>query len=141
MDRLKSETRPHHDRAEGAGFGSAMMSMTLPLNAYKVHIAAHREVHRVIEDAHIRSSSDRIEKVWHEGLRKVPLLDSDLLALDFEVTEMPVEVQAAVLQQRRTVSVSRCLPPHPHLAQVCLLNLQLNRWRHFKCVGNVKSAG
>ena len=46
-----------------------------------------------------------------------------------------------VLQQRRTVSVSRCLPPHPHLAQVCLLNLQLNRWRHFKCVGNVKSTG
>ena len=44
-----------------------------------------------------------------------------------------------VLQQRRTVSVSRCLPPHPHLAQVCLLNLQLNR--HFKCVGNVKSTG
>ena len=96
MDRLKTETRSHHDRAEGAGFGTAMMSMTLSLSAYKVHIAAHREIHRFMEDAHADSPSDRIGTVWHDGLRKVPLLDQDLEALGYGPHELPEEVQATV---------------------------------------------
>ena len=40
MDRLRTETRPHHDRAEESEFGTSMMAKQLPLSAYKIHIAA-----------------------------------------------------------------------------------------------------
>ncbi|MCH2161136.1 MAG: biliverdin-producing heme oxygenase [Phycisphaerales bacterium] len=117
MDRLKTETRPHHDQAEGGGFGTAMMSMTLPLSTYKVHIAAHREIHRAIEDAHSESASELIGRVWHDGLRKVPLLDRDLEALNHGVDEMPEEVQETVGRFRAMVE-RRAAEDHESLAGV-----------------------
>ena len=115
MDRLRTETRPHHDRAEQSEFGSSMMAKTLSLSAYKIHIAAHREVLRSIEDAHESSDSPRIGEVWHDGLKKVPLLDADLDALGHSTGEMPAEVREAVdrfvsMVERRASEKHESLP-------------------------------
>jgi heme oxygenase len=81
MDRLRSETRPHHDRAEQSGFGTLVMDGGLQLELYVAHLTAWRRLLSHLETA-LRTSDDQIvQEVWHEGLAKVPALDADIDAL------------------------------------------------------------
>lgn len=81
MDRLRSETRPHHDRAEQSGFGTLVMDGGLQLELYVAHLTAWRRILSHLETA-LRTSDDQIvQEVWHEGLAKVPALDADIDAL------------------------------------------------------------
>jgi heme oxygenase len=78
MDRLRSETRPHHDRAEQSGFGTLVMDGGLQLELYVAHLTAWRRLLSHLETA-LRTSDDQIvQEVWHEGLAKVPALDADI---------------------------------------------------------------
>ena len=81
MDRLRSETRPHHDRAEQSGFGSLVMEGGLTKDLYVVHLAAWRRILAQLEQALRCSDDEVIRAVWDEDLAKVPLLDRDLDAL------------------------------------------------------------
>lgn len=115
MDRLRTETRPQHDKAEESGFGVAVMSQTLSRSAYCVHIAAHRVVLAAIESAHAQSESPRIQALWYDGLKKVPLLDNDLAALSCDESVMPAETREAVdrfcaMVERRRIEEPESLP-------------------------------
>ena len=81
MDRLRSETRPHHDRAEQSGFGTLVMDGGLQMEHYVAHLTAWRRILSHLETA-LRTSSDQVvQAVWHEELAKAPALDADLDAL------------------------------------------------------------
>ena len=115
MDRLREETRPDHEKAEASDFGTAVMSKSISLEAYTIHIAAHYEVLRAIEEVHAASDSERIAMVWHDGLSKAPLLEEDLRFLAFDAAQMPVETAEAVnrfvaMVQRRNVEAHESLP-------------------------------
>ena len=115
MERLRTETRPQHDKAEESGFGVAVMSKTLPRSAYCIHIAAHRAILEAIETAHAVNESPRIQAVWHEGLKKVPLLDNDLRALGCDSEVMPAMTCEAVdrfcgMVERRAAEEPESLP-------------------------------
>ena len=81
MDRLRSETRPHHDRAEQSGFGSLVMEGGLQMGHYVQHLIAWRRILSHLETALRRSSDQVVQAVWHEGLAKAPVLDADIDAL------------------------------------------------------------
>ena len=115
MDRLRTETRPQHDKAEESGFGVAVMSQTLSRGAYCVHIAAHHAILSAIETAHTTSASPRIQSLWHDGLKKVPLLENDLTALGCDETIMPAQTREAVdrfcsMVERRRLDAPESLP-------------------------------
>ena len=81
MDRLRSETRPHHDRAEQSGFGTLVMDGGLQMQQYLLHLIAWRRILSHLEQA-LRTAEDQIvQQVWHEGLAKAPVLDADIDAL------------------------------------------------------------
>ena len=71
MDRLRTETRPHHDKAERNGFGVMVMEGGLHLSPYVEHLAAWKKILSHLESA-LRSCDDEIvSQTWHEGLAKV----------------------------------------------------------------------
>ena len=97
MDRLRGETREHHERAERSAFGAAVMAKEITLSAYQIHLAAHLKIHRVLEETLASSESPGIVSVWHDGLRKVPLLEQDLADLGIDETDvLPPETVEAV---------------------------------------------
>ncbi|MBB47188.1 MAG: hypothetical protein CMJ33_01255 [Phycisphaerae bacterium] len=78
MDRLRTETRPHHDKAERNGFGVMVMEGGLQLSPYVEHLAAWKRILSHLESA-LRSCDDEIvSQTWHEGLVKEALLHQDL---------------------------------------------------------------
>jgi heme oxygenase len=81
MDRLRSETRPHHDRAEQSGFGTLVMDGGLTMPHYVAHLAAWRRILAHLEQALRCSDDEVVQAVWNEGLAKAPILDRDLDAL------------------------------------------------------------
>ena len=78
MDRLRTETRPHHDKAEQNGFGVMVMEGGLQMSPYVEHLAAWKDILSHLESA-LRSCDDEVvSQTWHEGLVKEALLQQDL---------------------------------------------------------------
>ena len=81
MDRLRTETRPHHDKAEQNGFGVMVMEGGLEMTPYVEHLAAWRQILSHLESS-LRTCDDQIvSKTWHEGLVKEAILEQDLKQL------------------------------------------------------------
>lgn len=111
MDRLRTETRPQHDAAENAGFGTRVMSGGLTLEHYVQHLRAWKGILSHLEDA-LRSSNDPIvQGVWNEGLEKTTLLTADLVAIGNEVPAMNAQTTASV--EAFNVVVDRCAEDNP----------------------------
>ena len=96
MDRLRSETRPHHDKAEQNGFGVMVMEGGLQMPHYVEHLAAWQRMLSHLEGA-LRSCDDEIvSETWHEGLVKETILSRDLEQLAPEGVSLSEETQQAV---------------------------------------------
>jgi heme oxygenase len=96
MDRLRSETRPHHDKAEQNGFGVMVMEGGLQMPHYVEHLAAWQRILRHLEGA-LRSCNDEVvSETWHEGLVKEEILSRDLEQLAPEGVSLSEETKQAV---------------------------------------------
>ena len=81
MDRLRTETRPHHDKAEQNGFGVMVMEGGLQMAHYVEHIAAWQMILGSLESALRRCEDEVVSSTWHEGLAKETILGQDLARL------------------------------------------------------------
>jgi heme oxygenase len=96
MDRLRSETRPHHDKAEQNGFGVMVMEGGLQMPHYVEHLAAWQSILCHLEGA-LRSCDDEVvSETWHEGLVKEEILSRDLEQLAPEGVSLSEETKQAV---------------------------------------------
>ena len=96
MDRLRSETRPHHDKAEQNGFGVMVMEGGLQMPHYVEHLEAWQRMLGHLE-ASLRNCHDEVvTKTWHEGLVKETILRRDLDQLAPEGVTLSEETKLAV---------------------------------------------
>ena len=78
MDRLRTETRPHHDKAEQNGFGVMVMEGGLQMTPYVEHLAAWKQILSHLESALRDCDDETVSQTWHEGLVKETILEQDL---------------------------------------------------------------
>ncbi|MAB29283.1 MAG: hypothetical protein CMJ53_08435 [Planctomycetaceae bacterium] len=97
MDRLRTETRPHHDKAEQNGFGVMVMEGGLQMTPYVEHLAAWKEILSHLESALRTCEDDVVSRTWHEGLVKESLLEQDLTQLAPEGATLSGPTSDAVL--------------------------------------------
>ena len=82
MTCLRVATRSRHERLEALPFVEALTSGALPLEAYLTQLRALAVVHGVLEETLARLADPHVRALWHEGLRKLPLLEEDLASLE-----------------------------------------------------------
>ncbi len=78
MARLRSETRPYHDRLEALPFFTELMAHTLPMESYVAQLQALAIVIATLEREVSECSDPRIKAVWDSSMVKLPLLEADL---------------------------------------------------------------
>lgn len=82
LERLKTETRPHHDRIEKVGFSDKIMSGQLTLDEYKILIINNYRIHKLVEGVlETKPEVTSLEGLDFESRRKTALLEKDLLLL------------------------------------------------------------
>ncbi|NIR53195.1 biliverdin-producing heme oxygenase [candidate division KSB1 bacterium] len=78
MDRLKIETREHHQYLESLPFFTILMEEKLPLESYVGLLRAMAVVHAVLEHELPLLANPVISAVWQEEMRRLPFLEKDL---------------------------------------------------------------
>lgn len=82
MERLRSETRAHHDATEDLPFSRAIIAGTLSMAAYRAQMQALHEIYSGLESSLAACEQSGVQSVWHDGLRKRDALERDLEYLD-----------------------------------------------------------
>ncbi len=78
MDRLRLETRDRHVQVEALPFFSALKAKDLPLASYAGLLRALSIVYEVVEHVISHAQHPKLNTVWDDSLRKLPLIDRDL---------------------------------------------------------------
>jgi len=78
MARLKEETHAAHLLLESLPYFKTLMERRLPLESYVAQLRALAIIHGVLESEIAACNDERVVAVWHNGLRKLPLLEKDL---------------------------------------------------------------
>lgn len=78
MEELKAATFSGHTRLQTPPFFAALAACQLPLESYVGQLRALAAIHSVIEQALANGLDERFASVWNSGMRKLPLLQSDL---------------------------------------------------------------
>ncbi len=78
MEQLKAGTFAAHARLQGAPFFAALAACELPLESYVGQLRALALIHGVLEASLADCGDARVASVWHTGLAKMHLLQTDL---------------------------------------------------------------
>jgi heme oxygenase len=78
MEEMKAMCARPHARTQEAPFFLALMQGTLPLESYVGHLRALFVIHGVLEEALAESPEPRVQQVFQDAMRKIPLLEQDL---------------------------------------------------------------
>ena len=78
MARLKEETGEYHSKLASLPYFNALMDHQLPLESYVSHLQALAVIHGVLETEIAISEDKSVLSIWHDGLKKLPLLQEDL---------------------------------------------------------------
>ena len=78
MDRLRLETRDQHLQVEALPFFDALQTKDLPLASYAGMLRAFCIVYEVFEHMMSRAQHPKLNAVWDDSLRKLPLIDRDI---------------------------------------------------------------
>lgn len=76
--RLKEETKDCHSTIEALPYFKTLIDHKLPLECYVNQLRALAVIHGVLENEIGSAEDNRVKAVWHEGLKKLPLLEEDL---------------------------------------------------------------
>ena len=79
MKRLKSATQEYHARLESSAFFRALTDHRLPLECYVKQLGSLAVIHGILEHEVSTSKDLRVAMVWEDGLRKLPLIQEDLI--------------------------------------------------------------
>lgn len=97
MERLRRETEAEHRHVEALPFFAALEAAELPLAAYVGFLRAMHAVHEALETEAGRTADASLAAVWHDELRRLPLLARDLA--HFAGRPAPATTPAAVAAQ------------------------------------------
>lgn len=111
MDRLRGETREQHLQVEALPFFNALNAKELPLASYVGFLRALSIVYEVLEQAMQQARHPRLNAVWEDGLRKLPLIDRDLAY--FQPRALPDAAVALLRAHLLTQHVRRRNHDHP----------------------------
>ncbi len=78
MDWLRAETHDQHIHVETLPFFKALAVRNLPLDSYVGFLNALAILYSALEQAVSRSDHPIVSAVWHDSMRKLPLLQRDL---------------------------------------------------------------
>ncbi len=96
-DRLKQETSTQHEFIETLPYFKALFEGTLALESYIAHLRALATIHGVLEDQIMQTNDPVLGTVWHDDMRKLPLLFQDLKDVDPGFSpDLPGSVEAAL---------------------------------------------
>lgn len=97
MKRLKQATQSSHAQLEALPYFQALMAHRLPLDCYLAQLNALAVIHGVLEAEIAAADDQRLQAVWHDDLRKLPLLQADLRFFEPRATgDAPAAVQSAL---------------------------------------------
>lgn len=92
LERLKTETRPHHDRIEEVGFSDKIMSGQLTLDEYKQLVINNYRIHKLVEGAMEQMPEVKnLEGLDFESRKKTALLAKDLESLGLNPADYTTE--------------------------------------------------
>lgn len=92
LERLKTETRPHHDRIEEVGFSTQIMSGQLTLNEYKMLVINNYRMHKLVEGMLEQMPEVKnLEGLEFESRKKTALLAKDLEDLGLNPADFSTE--------------------------------------------------
>lgn len=93
-ERLKTETRPHHDAIEAVAFSNKIMDGSLSLDEYKILIRNNYLLHYVLENQLDNVSGfAEIEGLEWDQRRKLEFLKKDLEVLGLSAGEIEAEAE------------------------------------------------
>lgn len=78
MVKLKQKTAAYHAKLESLPYFNALIDHELPLACYVNQLRGLSIVHSILEREIATADHEIISQVWHEGLRKLSLLEEDL---------------------------------------------------------------
>jgi heme oxygenase (biliverdin-IX-beta and delta-forming) len=79
LERLKTETRPYHDRIEEVGFSTQIMSGQLTLEEYKMLVINNYRIHKLVEDTLEQNPQVKnLEGLEFDSRKKTAMLAKDL---------------------------------------------------------------
>jgi heme oxygenase (biliverdin-IX-beta and delta-forming) len=82
LERLKTETRPYHDRIEEVGFSTQIMSGQLTLEEYKMLVINNYRIHKLVEDTLEQNPQVKnLEGLEFDSRKKTAALAKDLVQL------------------------------------------------------------
>jgi heme oxygenase (biliverdin-IX-beta and delta-forming) len=82
LERLKTETRPYHDRIEEVGFSTQIMSGQLTLEEYKMLVINNYRIHKLVEDTLEQNPQVKnLEGLEFDNRKKTAMLAKDLESL------------------------------------------------------------
>ncbi len=92
LERLKSETRPQHDKIEEVGFSGKIMSGQLTLDEYKLLVINNYRMHKLVEGAMDKMPEIKaLEGLEFESRKKMPFLVEDLKNVGLNPDDYGVE--------------------------------------------------
>lgn len=92
LERLKTETRPYHDRIEEVGFSDKIMSGQLTLDEYKQLVINNYRMHKLVEEKLEQMPEVKnLEGLEFESRKKTALLAQDLKDLGLNPDEYTTE--------------------------------------------------
>lgn len=102
MARLKAETTEYHTKIEALPFFVALGEQRLPFECYIRQLRALAIIHATLEREISTAEDDRLRTVWHDDLRKVTLLLTDIADLESAPVwdSVPVVETALLIGQR-----------------------------------------
>ena len=95
MQRLRSETRPAHDRIEAVPFSLLMQEGRLPRARFAGQLACWFIIHATLEGALAATSDPQCEQVWKTGMARTDHLRHDLAC--HGPPDVPVEAAGATV--------------------------------------------
>jgi len=92
LERLKTETRPYHDRIEEVGFSNQIMSGQLTLDEYKMLVINNYRMHKLVEGKMAQMPEvTALEGLDFESRKKTALLAKDLTDLGLNPDDYTTE--------------------------------------------------
>lgn len=82
LERLKTETRPYHDRIEEVGFSDKIMSGQLTLDEYRQLVINNYRIHKLVESRLEQNPAFKnLDGLEFDNRKKIALLEKDVKAL------------------------------------------------------------
>ena len=107
MARLRTETRPAHDRIEAVPFSTAILEERLGRSRFAGQLVCWHRVHNAMESTLSASDDTAVTTVWNTGMARAHLLEADYRTM---AAQQCMPLQTMPQPQRLTGSLRSARP-------------------------------